>query len=266
MYKLMRAYLEVARKSFLSNLVFRTEYFAGLLGAIVTIFVNISIWRAIYDEEGTLDHLQFSMTVTYVILALSLFHIFTMDEYVIEKKIKSGLITSDLLRPISFRLYTFSYHLGGLVYRIILLLLPTLLFYTVVYRILPPFSWFMFGIFLVSIMLGYLVMYSLNFIIWVSAFWFYKTFSLITIKETAVMVLSGAVIPLWYFPEWLVDYIKLTPFDTIFFIPISIYLGQMPAGEMWQSLMKQVLWLLFLTVVGHFLWKRASYKLVVQGG
>ncbi|MEK4059716.1 MULTISPECIES: ABC transporter permease [Paenibacillus] len=262
----MRAYLEITKKSFLNNLVFRVEYFAGLANSIVTIFVNIAIWRAVYDEEGTMDQLQFSMIVTYVILAMALFHVFSMDEYIIEKKIKTGLIASDLLRPLSFRLQIFSYHLGALIYKLILLFVPTLLFYSAIYHILPPFSTEMFFCFLFSIVLGYLVMYHLNFLIWISAFWLYKTFSLVTIKDTMVMVLSGAVIPLWYMPAWLVSYIKLTPFDTIFYVPISIYLGQLPEHEILTSILRQAGWVLALTLACHLLWKRASKRIVVQGG
>lgn len=262
----MRAYLKIAQKSFRNNLVFRAEYFAALLNTIVTILVNLAIWRAIYEEEGGLDNLQFSLIVTYVILALALFQIFTMDEYVIEKKIKSGLITSDLLKPLSFRLHLFSFHFGALLYRIVLLLIPTLLLYSLVYRVLPPFSIEMFLCFLLSVILGYFVMYSLNFIVWLSAFWFYKTFSLVTIKDTAVLVLSGAVIPLWFMPQQLVHFIKLTPFDTIFFIPISIYLGQIPMDQLLFSLLRQVIWITVLGLIGHVLWKLATRRLIVQGG
>lgn len=44
-------------------------------------------------------------------------------------------------------------------------------------------------------------MYNLNFIVWISSFWFYWTFSLVTIKDAAVMILSGALLPLWFMPQ-----------------------------------------------------------------
>jgi ABC-2 type transport system permease protein len=102
--------------------------------------------------------------------------------------------------------------------------------------------------------------------VWVSSFWFYNTFSLVTIKDALVLLLSGALIPLWFLPQKIFDFIKLTPFDSIYFTPISIYLGQVPSNEIAAAFVKQVSWILILGLVGHVLWKSAAKKLVLQGG
>ncbi|MFZ5989702.1 MAG: ABC transporter permease [Bacillota bacterium] len=262
----MRAYLEFVRKSFQNNIVYRIDYFAGVINTLIIIFVNISIWKAIYEEEEVFGGVQFRVLMTYIVLGFLIQCIFMMDEYLVESKVKSGLISSDLLKPISFRLYLFSYNLGTLIFRLVMQLLPTLLIAIVVFGLLPPFSVSMAVYFIISVTLGYLVLYNLNFIIWVSSFWFYFTFSLITIKDAAVMIFSGALLPLWFMPQWLVDFIKFTPFDSIYFTPISIYLGQMPRDEIIMSMTRQGIWILILFCIGQVLWKAASKKLVVQGG
>ncbi len=80
------------------------------------------------------------------------------------------------------------------------------------------------------------------------------------------MIFSGALLPLWFMPQWLQDFIKFTPFDSIYFTPICIYLGQVPSEDIFMTIVRQVIWLGILFVIGQILWKRATKKLVVQGG
>ncbi|WP_438432809.1 ABC transporter permease [Gorillibacterium sp. sgz500922] len=261
-----RAYLELAKKAFQNNLVYRAEYLAGVLNAIVMIFVNISIWRAIYEEDGALDGLQFRMMATYVVLSFLMQTLYIMDEYFIEVKVRSGLISSDLLKPISFRGMVFANTMGTLVFRLLLQLAPALVLSVLLFRILPPFSWEMTFYFLVSGLLGFFVLYSLNFLVWVSSFWFYWTFSLVTIKDAAVLIFSGALVPVWFMPEWLANFVQATPFASIYSTPIQIYLGMIPENEILLGLLKQVAWVLALSLAGYALWLRASRRLSVQGG
>jgi ABC-2 type transport system permease protein len=262
----MRVYLEFAKKSFQNNIVYRADYVAGVINAIVMIFVNISIWKAIYEEEESLEGVQFKILATYIVLSFLLQCVYVMDEYFIESKVRSGLISSDLLKPINFRLYVFSYNIGTMLFRLLMQLTPALIISIFLFKLLPPFSNMMLFYFIVSTILGYLVLYHLNLLVWLSSFWFYWTFSLVTIKDAAVMIFSGALIPLWFMPQGVVDFIKLTPFDSIFYTPIRIYLGQIPEAEIHSSLLRQVIWVVILFGIGQLIWKAATKKLVVQGG
>lgn len=230
------------------------------------ILVNLSIWKAIYQEEESIGGIQFRMLMTYIILSFLIQSIFMMDEYMIDHKVRTGLISSDLLKPISFRLYIFSYNIGALFFRIIMQLIPALIISVIFFGLLPPFSAAMALYFVISVVLGYLVLYSINFIVWITCFWFFGTFSLVTIKDAAVMILSGALLPLWFMPQWLVEFIEMTPFKSIYYIPVSIYLGYIPRDEIFLNIIIQAVWVLILFAVGHVMWKTASKKLVVQGG
>ncbi|MDF2986930.1 MAG: ABC-type uncharacterized transport system, permease component [Eubacterium sp.] len=258
--------MELAKKSFQNNLAYRIDYFAGLINTLLMIFVNIAIWKAIYEEEEVIEGVQLKIIITYIILGFLMQSVFAMDEYFIENKVRSGLICSDLMKPLSFRLYVFFYNLGATIFKIVMQLVPALIASLLLFRLLAPFSLQMGIYFVISFILGYFVLYSLNFLVWVSSFWFYWTFSLVTIKDALIMVLSGALVPLWFMPQWLFDFIKMTPFDSIYYIPIAIYLGQIPVNEILFNILKQFFWIFILTSIGHIVWKAATKKLVVQGG
>ena len=221
--------MEIAKKAFQNNLAYRADYFAGLINTLLLIFVNVAIWKAIYEEDEVLGGVQLKIVVTYIVLGFLMQSVFAMEEYLIETKVTSGLISSDLLKPVSFRVYIFSYNIGLMLFRLAMLLIPALILSILIFSFLPPFSTAMGIYFIISAILGYLVLYNLNFIVWISSFWFYSTFSIVTIKDALVMVLSGALVPLWFMPEWLYNIIKLTPFESIYYTPLSIYLGQVPA-------------------------------------
>jgi ABC-2 type transport system permease protein len=144
--KKARAYLEFARKSFQNNIVYRVDYFAGVISTLVTIIVNIAIWKAIYGGKETINGVQFKMVVTNFILGLTISSIFTMNEYLIEGKIRTGSISTDLLKPISFRLYLLSHNLGDLFFKFIMQLAPTLIISIIFIGLLPP-AWFFFFFF-----------------------------------------------------------------------------------------------------------------------
>lgn len=262
----MKAYLALVNKSFQNNLVYRLDFFSAVINTLVMIFVNVAIWKAIYEEEAVLGGIQFRMLTTYIVLSLLTMTLFMMDEYLIENKVRSGLISTDLLKPYNFRLSIFSYQVGTLLFRALLQMLPSLIICAFLFRLLPPFNLVMALGFFASLILGYLVLYNINFIVWVSSFWFYWTFSLVTIKDALLLVLTGAIVPLWFMPGWLYELIKLTPLDSIFYAPISIYLGRTPMDEIGWIILKQIVWIFILFGIGKLLWMRATKRLVIQGG
>jgi len=259
-------YWAVSKNSFIINMSYRLDLFGNIINAMVMILVNIAIWNAIYSEDNTFDGFQFNMILTYVILSLNITYIFSMDDYFIEKKIRSGSIVNDLTKPTNFFIYIFFYNFGITLFKITIVLIPSIVIFGLIFNILPPFSVLFFFAFLLSIILGYFVIYCINFIVWMTAFWFKRIFSLVTLKDVMILLFSGAVIPLWFMPQWLIDIIKLTPLDSILYTPLLIYLGQLPVSEMIYSVSKQILWIIILFLCNMILWRQAIKKIDIHGG
>ena len=99
-----------------------------------------------------------------------------------------------------------------------------------------------------------------------TSFWLINIWSLITIKDVFVNILSGKMIPLWFMPVWMKGVLKYTPFETIYFTPVQIYLGQLNASEMLSKCLIQMVWIVGIYMLGNMLWNKGQRKLVVQGG
>jgi len=67
-------------------------------------------------------------------------------------------------------------------------------------------------------------------------------------------------------PESVMNIIRYTPFDSIYFTPINIYLGKVNIVDVGPLLVKQLVWIVVLQFIGGLIWSRAVKKLVVQGG
>jgi len=74
------------------------------------------------------------------------------------------------------------------------------------------------------------------------------------------------LIPLWFMPGWLRASVEWLPFQAQVYTPVSIYLGQTRGGEAAALVAVQLAWVVVLVVLLELVWRRARYRVVVQGG
>lgn len=262
----MRAYIEIAKKSFSNNMAFRADFFLGLLNTMIMIFVNVAIWTALYGGKSEVNGITFSMVVTNFVIGLSISNALSVNDFMIAGKVHGGDISTDLLRPLNINMVMMAETVGNNLFRLIARFIPSLLVSLIFFRILPPVSPIGLILMIAAVVLGFLILYYIGYIISVLSFWFVNIWSFATIKNVFVGVLSGTMLPLWFMPDWVGVFIKYTPFDVIYFAPIRIYLGEISANDVLPVYIKQCAWILILMIVGQVLWSKGIKKLVVVGG
>lgn len=262
----MRPYIELMKKSFVNNMAFRSNYFFGLLNTIILIFVNISIWKALYGGQTEVKGISFPMVVTNFVIGLSFSNALSVNDFMVANKVHSGQIAMDLLKPININVAMMFQTMGDNLFRLISYFVPSLLVSIMFFKILPPISVSILGFVILAVFLGFLILYNISYIISVLSFWFVNIWSFSTIKNVFIGVLTGTMLPLWFMPDWVSSIIKYTPFDVIYFAPIRIYLGQVVLNDIYYVFIKQLVWIAVLFVTGQILWSRGIKKLVVVGG
>ena len=89
------------------------------------------------------------------------------------------------------------------------------------------------------------------------------------VKECIVLLLSGASIPLAFFPEMLRKLVHYLPFRCIYDTPLNVLL-QKPGYTLGEglvfSLVLQFCWCLALTAAGCAFWNFSLKKITVNGG
>ncbi len=262
----MRAYIEFAIKKFRNQTTYRMDCFMGILDTIFTFIVYCSIYKALYGDRSEIDGITYSMVVTNFIISLGLSKAFSFNEMFLPDKINWGEIGNELLKPVSFRLRMLWENIGEGIFKLIFNFVPSVIFVALTVGIVPPSSIGNVVLMLISAALGYLILWELSFIVQTWDFWLFSVWGIIVMKNVIVNVLTGSMIPLWFMPEILRKIISFTPFESVYFTPVRLYLGQISGSEIISCMINQVVWIVILFVIGDIFWKKGTKKLVVQGG
>lgn len=262
----MMPYIAFAKKSFMLKSAYRFDHFMGILNTVVRIFIFWGIYKALYGSNTEIDGITMSMVTTNFILSIGLEAVFYVNDFYLPDRIGNGSIATELLLPISFKGRMIAENLGNAVFKLIYHFVPALIVSVLIMGIEPPASAAMFVLFIVSAFLGYGVLWTISFAVQMSSFWLINVWSIVTIKNVFINVLSGSMIPLWFMPDWMSGIVEFSPFSSIYFTPVQIYLGQLSFKEIAFKCMIQLVWIVLIYMLGNLLWAKGKKKLVVQGG
>lgn len=264
--EMWKPYFAFAKKSFLGRSAYRFNHWMSIFNTCLQIFIFWGIYKALYGGRAEVDGITMSMVTTNFILSMGLGAVFYVDDYFLPSKIGDGSISNELLRPVSFKGRMLAENAGNAAFNLLFHFVPALLIAAVTIGIQAPANGTMFLFFLLSALLGYGVLWTISFAAQMTAFWLINIWSLVTIKNVFINVLSGSMLPLWFMPEWMSGVLKFTPFSSIYFTPVQIYLGQLSYVQIAQKCGVQMVWIVLIYLLGNLLWRKGQKKLVVQGG
>lgn len=234
----------------------------------VAVFLSVVLWRALYAGTSSEAGLDRDQAVTYAVLGTVLvatrFTTSWLNGDTVLQRMQQGTIVFWFLRPMSARRYYFVRGLGELAYAqlwlaaTVLVCLPLGVIQAPDPGVLPAFA--------VSLALGTAIFYELNLVLDLLCFWTVVNQSAVQIMFFVQTLLSGGFAPLWFFPEWFRTLSLLLPFQGTLNVPVSIYVGRLPASQVAGSLALQVGWVVGLWLFNRWLWERASRRVTVQGG
>ncbi|MBQ8314271.1 MAG: ABC-2 family transporter protein [Lachnospiraceae bacterium] len=259
-------YLAFAKKSFLSRSAYRFDHFMGILNTLLRIFIFWGIYLALYNGKSEVDGVTMTMVTTNFILSMGLSTVFCVNDFYLPNRIQNGSIANEMLLPVSIHGRMLADNLGNALFQLVFHFIPAVVISVLVIGIHAPASFAMFALFLLSAIFGYGVLWTISFALQMLAFWLINVWSIMTIKNVFINVLSGSMIPLWFMPDWMKGVLTFTPFSSIYFTPVQIYLGQLSVSEIIKGFGIQLLWILLFVILGKVLWRQGQKKLVVQGG
>ena len=100
----------------------------------------------------------------------------------------------------------------------------------------------------------------------VSLLWTIAGEGTIQMLGICIYVFSGMVVPLPLFPDAFQPILDFMPFRGLADTPFRLYMGHIPASQVWSVVGHQLAWTLALVGLGRFLLYRGTRRLVVQGG
>lgn len=269
-----RLYWEFVKIAFRARSAYRAEVVLLFISRILALFVQVAIWRALLGAQGeansSLGAITLREMVTYVIISrcisvfISLFAGYSPLGQM-GGKIRTGAIAMDLTKPVGLRENIFFGNLGNMLFEALVGALPMLLLGSLVFGLdVPPAPYLL--AFAVVTLNGLMLYFMISYVVGLLAFWYLEVWHFERLLNDLISVFSGALIPLWFFPPFLLSLSEWLPFRLIYYAPLSLYLEKVPLSAVGGIIFQQCLWLGALLLMEQILWRRGIKKLVVQGG
>ena len=264
----MSAYLAFARSGFLSSLAYRNEVWANIFGKLVQVLARIAIWVAAYGAITTMDGVSIEEMITYALLGGVVLGATRYDRIVrqVGTALKTGDVAVWLLKPVRYPLYLLALEAGMTAYTFLLAVIPTIVIVALLYGMLPPASLFHGLMFLPFCGLSFVIHFLTAALFGILAFWLMTVFSLEWLLQSLVTLLSGLLVPFWFFPEPFGTIASHLPLAWLVYYPSSVWLGRLDPAMTLAYFGLGIVWATLLAAALALLWRRASSRITVQGG
>jgi ABC-2 type transport system permease protein len=263
----MRGYLAFLRGAIMVGVVYRLGFLFTILGNIIYMVIAYFLWRSIYGGREILNGLTFDQALLYVALGSTIFILLkTYTDWGMAQEIRDGTISVYLTKPIDYQLYNLFTTIGFASTSIVTVTLPTVIMLLFVFRIhFDIGSGYLF--FPVSLLLAFIINFNMDYAVGLTAFYTESIWGISTTKEIIVSVLSGALLPLQFFPAGIQQILMVLPFQAMFFTPLMMVTkpDQEPVVFL-QMLAVQGLWAAVTYVTSRLLYNQAIKVLRVAGG
>lgn len=258
------------RAGFLRILAYRLRYVTGILTYTLNVSIYYFIWRAVYAHTAPGTAIRgyvLDEIITYVALGwiIRSFYFNNIDRE-IASLVTEGHITLYLARPVSLLHAMTGLAAGESLFRITAFTGPVSVAVFALFPIHPPADLAAWPAFLFSAVLSFLMLAYLNFLVGLISFMTRSIMGIISAKHYTIQLLSGLLMPLEFFPDWLYSASLYLPFRHIAHTPAALYLGRFSGTEALSALAIQGLWTVVLYGAAHLFWRRMMRKLVIQGG
>jgi len=264
---MMRQYLSLTRGNYMVGMVYRFGFLFTIIGNVVYLGVAYYLWRSIYSGQETLRGLTFNETFIYVALGSAVFILLkTYADWFLGYEIREGIIATHLTKPLDFQLYSLFSSLGGMLMNLTAITLPTVLILWLVFKvqITPGLGLLLFPI---SVFLAFLISFCFDYFVGLLAFYTESTWGLSTTKEIIIMVFSGALVPLQFFPHAMQNILLVLPFQTMYHTPLMMVTRPDQGLDVFgPMLLIQLVWVVVLFILTRLFYSQAIKILRISGG
>ncbi len=264
---LVRGYLSLLNRSLRANFAYRATTVMGLVTAALSYAITIMVWRRVYAENpGNLAVPREDM-YAYLALAFCLNYAVSINvEMRIGQRIRMGLVATDLLKPVDFQVAQGFQSLADALFNATLALCVFACTYLLLGPSVLPATGASLGGFAASLLLAFVLQYSISFLFVQGAFYTYSGYGIFASRIAMHQTFSGVAAPLTLYPPVLKSIGAWLPFQHVIYTPIRIYTGELQGASVFEALGRQALWIAALFIVGRLVMKHALRQFEIQGG
>lgn len=263
----MRLFLELTKRSFQRQLSYRAATIAGLITNFFFGLLRAAVLIALFAERQEVEGISLIGAITYTaITQATIGYLSLFSWYDIMRSVYTGDVASDLLKPMNYYTFWLAQDFGRAVAAFFTRGLIIIFAYAIFVRISYPQTLIQWAALIAALILSWLVSFSWRFIINLAAFWIPNATGIGRFFFSLSLLLSGFLMPLRFYPEWVIQFSAFTPFPSTVNAVVEIYLGVLSTPEIITTLTVQVFWVVLLFIIGQIILRAGTRRLVILGG
>jgi ABC-2 type transport system permease protein len=271
----MTPYWAILQARYRMLLQYRGAALAGAATQLWWGFIKIMVLEVFYAADPSAAPMPFEAAVAYVWLGQAFVAMLPWNlDREISDMVRSGHVAYEFVRPVD--LYTLWYvrvlalRVAGTTLR----WLPIFAFAALLLPFTPLAPWALplppslaaaLGLAL-ALALAFLLSAALSTLAHVSLLWTLSGEGVTRLLPALVIVCSGMVVPLPFFPEALQPLLRALPFRALCDLPFRIYTGDVGVAQAMPDLALALAWVMAFVWAGRALLSRGMRRVVVQGG
>jgi ABC-2 type transport system permease protein len=268
-------YLALVGARYRMLLQYRAAALAGFVTQLFWGAVKLMILAAFLRQADAAAPMTLAELACYVWLGQALLGLLPWNvDPELQDKINSGAVVYELLRPLDLYLAWFARTLALRCANTSLRALPMVFVCVLVlplvglteWSLQPPPNLASAGVFLLSLIATVGLATAITMVMHAGLLHAISAKGFTAIMASAVMVLSGMLVPLPLFPDWLQGVLYWQPFRGLADVPYRIYVGHIAPDHALLEVAMQLGWTVSIVALGRLLLARASTRLVTQGG
>ena len=258
----------LARAGFARWATYRQAALAGMFTNTVFGIIKLSVLLAVIDETGGTvagyDHASLSTYVWVSQGLIAVVYMFTWSELAL--RVRTGDIAVDLARPVDLQLSWLATDLGRAAYAVGARGLVPMVIGGLLFGFAFPHDLTAIALIAPAVLLAVVISFACRFLVNLAAFWWLDVRGLISVYVLTMNLLCGLIVPVQLFPTWMKVIAYSTPFPFMLQAPTDLVTRQAEGWAAVGVVAAQLGWCIVLLGLGRLVLRRATEKLVVQGG
>ncbi|SEU15026.1 ABC-2 family transporter protein [Paenibacillus sp. NFR01] len=260
-------YRSIASRSLQNVLAYRFSYVINFMASVINLLAIYFLWAGIYHGRESLGGYTWDQMKTYLFVTFLANSVLSWySETSISSKILDGSVAMDLLKPLDFQTARFSETLGTSLLEGGMGVILVGVFTCFVSGIAFPHSGLTYFLFVLSLLAAIMVKFGIVYLAALCCFWSTGSLGIVWARIAVTNLLSGALVPLVFFPGWLERIALLLPFQSIIYTPTRIFLEQAGTLESLKLIGIQCFWGAALWLAGKAMWNWAVRQVTIHGG
>jgi ABC-2 type transport system permease protein len=258
-------YLEFFKIGFKKSKHIKNEIFGSIINFVLVYFFIFLIWFSIAKKVGNINGYSLNSILVYYFFINFLSELYKIAGENLTWRffflIKSGEIKNFLLRP--YNIFTY-FVLESIGYSFVYLALVFLTFLVVFLFFKSNLLDFLLLLLIIAFSLVFYV--SFRILIALFAFWLENLDLLGVFIFNLILIASGRILPLDFYPAWLVKVLNVLPFKYMYYLPSAYFSGKISQVELINGLLIMFSWTFVIFALNLLIFKIGVKKIKAYGG